>query len=219
MKTKQDDLAQLLAEGIKALGLTMNALAQSQLIEYVALLAKWNKAYNLTAVRDPREMLSRHLLDSLSIAPWVNGQRIADVGSGAGFPGIPLALYFPHKQFVLLDSVGKKTRFLKHVIQALPLSNVEVVQQRVETYQPAACFDNIVARAFSQMANVIQMSHHLCCPGGCFLLMKGVYPEEEIQSLPTQYQLVGAKPLSIPGLQAERHLVIVKERSQNNLAV
>ena len=180
---------------------------KQQITEYLALLNKWNAAYNLTAVRDPAEMFAKHVLDSLAIGPFLQGKNIVDVGSGAGLPGIPLALTYPELQFTLLDSNGKKTRFLTHVVHTLNIPNVQVVQARVEQFKPTHCFDTIVARAFSSLADFLQKTKHLCCADGRFLAMKGQYPAAELAAISSEFKVLASHELSITGLDATRHLI------------
>ncbi len=205
-----NDPARILAEGIKTLRLEIPADVQARLLDYVALLAKWNRAYNLTAVRQPAQMVVRHLLDSLAVLPYLHGARVLDVGSGAGLPGIPLALASPQRRFTLLDSNGKKARFLTQAVAELRLGNVDVVQCRVADFRPAQPFDSIVCRAFSGMAELIGQAAHLLAPDGRFLFMKGVYPEAEVAALPADWTIEAVRPLTIPGLDAERHLLVVR---------
>lgn len=202
----------LLADGLKQLGLTLDTETQAALRRYVDLLGRWNRTYNLTAVRDPVEMVTRHLLDSLAIAPFVRGPRVIDVGTGAGLPGIPLALAHPALAFVLLDANAKKTRFLVEVQGQLKLRNVEVVQARVEAYRPEQPFDTVLSRAFASIADMLKTAGHLCRPGGQLLAMKGTYPAEELAEMPAEYRLVRTEALRVPGLDAERHLVIITPR-------
>jgi 16S rRNA (guanine527-N7)-methyltransferase len=183
--------------------------AQQQLITYIEILSKWNKAYNLTSIRKPQDMITRHLFDSLSIAPTLQGTRILDVGTGAGLPGIPLAIRFPEREFVLLDSNGKKIRFLTHLLQILSLPNVKLVEARVEDFQ-APCFDSIVSRAFTTLSDMLMKTKHLCCKEGVFLAMKGVYPQVELDNLPAGFRLDSAHRLKVPGLVAERHIVLLR---------
>jgi 16S rRNA (guanine527-N7)-methyltransferase len=178
-----------------------------RLSAYLTLLERWNRAYNLTAVRDPAAMVVRHLLDSLSILPWLVGPRVLDVGSGAGLPGIPLAIVRPDHDFFLLDSNGKRTRFLIQVVADLQLKNVNVVRGRVEDYQPEAPFDCIVSRAFATLADMVVDAGRLCAPTGRLLAMKGVFPDDELARLPSGYAVVGVHRLRVPSLDAERHLV------------
>ncbi|WP_252177773.1 16S rRNA (guanine(527)-N(7))-methyltransferase RsmG [Endozoicomonas sp. 4G] len=192
------------------------SLADSQadlLTRYVELLAKWNKAYNLTAVRDPQEMVSRHILDSLSIAPFMEGDYLMDVGSGPGLPGIPMAILNPQKQFTLLDSNGKKTRFMTQAKTELGLGNVTVANCRVESFKSLQPFDVIMSRAFSSLADMVNGTHHLIKGGGKFLAMKGLYPEQELADLKQvkpEISLLESHALDVPGCEAQRHLVILK---------
>jgi 16S rRNA (guanine527-N7)-methyltransferase len=208
MSENSTHLLKALQAGLQALGLELPPGAQEKLIVYIELLAKWNQAYNLTAVRDPGQMIARHLLDSLAILPLVRGPRVLDIGSGAGLPGIPLALARPDLQFALLDSNAKKTRFVIQVVAELGLKNVEVVHSRVENYRPAAKFDTLIARAFAGIADMLGVSAPLCAPGGRWLAMKGVYPQQELAAIPPDYQ-VETRRLQVPGLDAERHVVII----------
>jgi 16S rRNA (guanine527-N7)-methyltransferase len=202
----QIDRSFLLATGLHELQLTLPAAEQVRLLDYVELLAKWNQAYNLTAVRDPVEMVTRHLLDSLAIAPFLCGGRVLDVGSGAGLPGIPLALTFPERQFVLLDSNGKKTRFMVQAVATLGLLNVEIVPARVEDYRPAEPFATVVSRAFASLTDFLRLTGQLCAPDGCWLAMKGEAPETELQALPPGLT-AQVRVLRVPGLDAQRCVV------------
>lgn len=201
-----------LAAGAAALGVVLDAHQQQQLLAYLGLLIKWNKAYNLTAVRDPDEMVSRHLLDSLSIVPFVRerGGRWLDVGSGGGMPGIPLAILFPERQFTTLDSNGKKTRFQTQVKLELGLNNLEVVHSRVEQLQPAQPFEGIVSRAFSALEDFVQWTRHLGDQHTCWLAMKGQYPREELAALPADFVVESEHALEVPGCQGQRHLLILR---------
>jgi len=194
--------------GLAKLGLDLPDPVRDGLIAYIELLAKWNKAYNLTAVRDPAVMVIRHLLDSLAVVPHFHARRTLDVGTGGGLPGIPLALVFPEREFVLLDSNSKKTRFLVQAKAALGLENVTVVHERVEAFQDDRLFDCIITRAFAPVADILTGSRHLLAPNGEFLAMKGVVPEEELAALPQGYHLIEVIPLRVPGLEQEqRHLL------------
>lgn len=198
---------QSILEGSQRLGIRLPEKAVERLAAYLALLERWNRAYNLTAVRDPGAMVVRHVLDSLSILPWLEGPRVLDVGSGAGLPGIPLAIVRPEHEFCLLDSNGKRTRFLTQVAIELRLSNVGVVRGRVEEYRPETLFNSVVSRAFSTLADMATDAGRLCGPGGRLLAMKGVFPDDELARLPPGYAVVGVYPLHVPRLEAERHLV------------
>lgn len=179
----------------------------TRLARFLSLLERWNHAYNLTAVRDPEAMVVRHVLDSLSILPWLEGPRVLDVGSGAGLPGIPLAIVRPDCEFVLLDSNGKRTRFMNQVVAELRLANVSVVRSRIGDYQPAILMNSVVSRAFATLAEMVAEAGRLCAPEGRLLAMKGVFPDDELARLPPGYCVVGVYPLRVPDLDAERHLV------------
>lgn len=203
--------ANLLKQGIKQLALSITEQQQALLLGYLELLAKWNKAYNLTAVRDINEMVSRHLLDSLSIVPYIKGNYWLDVGSGGGMPGIPLAIIFPDTEFTLLDSNGKKTRFLTQVALQLKLTNVNVVNQRVESFHVKQPFTGIVSRAFSSLVEFINLTKHLAGEETEWLAMKGVYPEQELQSLPAEFKVEADYQLTVPNCEGQRHLLIIKQ--------
>jgi len=202
------ELRERLDAGLEKLGLELPAGVRNGLIDYVELLAKWNKAYNLTAVRDPQEMVTRHLLDSLAVVPHLRGKHIIDVGTGGGLPGIPLALVFSEREFVLLDSNSKKTRFLVQAKAALGLDNVTVIHSRVEAYQADRQFDTVITRAFASVADILTGSRHLLTPQGEFLAMKGAVPDEELSELPQGFHLIEVIALRVPGLEQEqRHLL------------
>jgi 16S rRNA (guanine527-N7)-methyltransferase len=202
------ELRARLDAGLARLGLELPEGVRDGLIAYVELLAKWNKAYNLTSVREPLEMVTRHLLDSLAVVPHLHGEHIIDVGTGGGLPGIPLALVFPERQFVLLDSNSKKTRFLVQAKATLGLENVAVVHSRVEAYRPERPFDAVITRAFASVADILTGSRHLLIPKGEFLAMKGAVPEAELSELPQGFHLIEVIVLKVPGLEREqRHLL------------
>lgn len=202
------DLRDKLDSGLVKLGLDLPEAVRERLIAYVELLAKWNKAINLTAVRDPAEMVTRHLLDSLAVVPHFHGQRTIDVGTGGGLPGIPLAIVYPEREFVLLDSNSKKTRFLVQARATLGLQNVTVVHERVEAFRDDDGFDCIITRAFAPVADILTGSRHLLTPNGEFLAMKGAVPEEELAALPQGFHLLEVIALKVPGLEQEqRHLL------------
>jgi 16S rRNA (guanine527-N7)-methyltransferase len=204
--------AEELAQGALELGVELSPQQQEQLLAYLALLIKWNKAYNLTAVRDPDEMVSRHLLDSLSVVPFVveAGNNWLDVGSGGGMPGVPLAILFPERQFTLLDSNGKKTRFLTQVKLELKLSNLQVIHSRVEEFTPSVPFSGICSRAFSSLEDFSNWTRHLGDANSQWLAMKGVHPDDELQALPADFRLSSSHVLKVPGCQGQRHLLILR---------
>jgi 16S rRNA (guanine527-N7)-methyltransferase len=174
-------------------------------------LNDWNQRMNLTAIRDPEQQLTKHLLDSLSIQPFLSGgprgARIADIGTGAGFPGLPLALVNPRRQFMLIDSVNKKLKFVEHAAQAMGLTNVQVLHTRAQDYQPEPRFDVVVSRAVGSIENFVKWCGHLCAGGGRLLAMKGRYPEEELKAIPNGWKDAGIHVLTVPGLDEQRHLV------------
>lgn len=184
--------------------LSLSETAVIQLISFLEILQKWNRAYNLTAIADFQKMISYHLMDSLSIAPYIKGDHIVDIGSGAGLPGIPLAIFFPKKQFVLIDSVGKKTRFMGHVVRTLQLNNIEIVQSRAEEYSTETRFDTMVARAVGSLDDLITISRHLLHAQGRLLAMKSTVAAE---TLPNHARVI---TLTVPGITSPRSLVIVE---------
>lgn len=183
------------------------------LFHYLELLHKWNKAYNLTAIRSPLEMISKHVMDSLAILPWIHGQRIIDVGTGPGLPGIPLALANPDYHVTLLDSNGKKTRFLTEVKRTLGLDNIEIVESRVENYRPSAGFDTVVSRAFSSLSQMITWTSHLVAQQGIWLAMKGIYPEEELKSLSRPWQV---EEYEVPLCPGKRCCILIKNNNNQD---
>ena len=180
---------------------------------YVGLLDKWNKAYNLTSVRDPNEMLVRHILDSIIVAPYLQGSRFIDVGTGPGLPGIPLAIVCPESHFTLLDSLGKRVRFLRQVQHELKLDNVTPVQSRVEAFPAEPPFDGVISRAFASLNDMVSWCHHLPAANGHLYALKGLAQKEEMESLPEGYDIVEVIELHVPRLEGERHLVVIKPKS------
>lgn len=201
---------QQLKAGIAALGLALPDGAAAKLLAYLALLDKWNRVYNLTAVRDAERMVSHHLLDSLAAVPFFKGEKVLDVGSGGGLPGIPLAIARPDLQVTLIDSIAKKTAFLLQAKAELGLANLDVVTSRVEDYQPATGFDAITSRAFSDLREFVTLTRHLLNPGGRWLAMKGLYPHEEVAVLPAGVKVSADHALGVPGLDATRHLIVLE---------
>jgi len=202
-----DKLENLLRSGAEAQSINLTDEQITLLLNYLQLLHKWNKAYNLTAIRNPEQMLPLHLLDSLSIIPFVQGEDILDVGTGPGLPGIPLAIFYPERKFTLMDSNGKKTRFLFQVKNELGLNNVAEIQSRVEAYQPEQSFDAITSRAFTSLSDMVEKTSHLLKKNGRFYAMKGQYPHQELRELPKHYNVVASHPLQVPSVNGERHLI------------
>lgn len=209
----------LLTKGLRQLGLTLTELQQQLLLDYVGLLHKWNRAYNLTAVREPQAMVERHLLDSLSVVAYVEGQQIADVGTGPGLPGIVLAIVYPDKQFTLMDSNGKKTRFLQQAKLELGLANIEIYNGRVEAFDSQKQFDTVISRAFASLNDMLIWTRSLCRADGVFLAMKGVYPEQELTEMPEGFELVEAHRLQVPSCNGERHLMVLRDSSATHVGV
>ena len=186
---------------------------REQLVGYVAMLDKWNKAYNLTSVRDPQEMLVKHIMDSIIVSTHLQGERFIDVGTSPGLPGVPLAIMNPGKQFFLLDSLGKRIRFIKQVLHELKIENVTPIQSRVEEYQPEDKFDGVLSRAFASITDMVEWCHHLPkAKTGCFLALKGQLPQSEIEQLPGWCSVTDIKALKVPQLEGERHLVILSRK-------
>ena len=202
---------QQLAEGMKVLGIDLPADVQERLLAYAAFLEKWNRTYSLTALRDPKLAVSHHLLDSLAIMPYVNASTLLDVGSGGGQPGIPLAIARPELAVTLLDSNSKKTAFLQQAVIELGLKNVQVVTARVEEFKPAAPFAAITSRAFAELADFVGLTRHLLAPGGEWLAMKGLRPVAEMNKLPAGVSVTAVHRLLVPGVDGERHLVVMRE--------
>jgi 16S rRNA (guanine527-N7)-methyltransferase len=198
--------------GLKSLGMTLDDRERDQLLQYIALLDKWNKVYNLTAVREPERMIGLHILDSLSVLPHIGDRsNIIDVGTGGGLPGIPLAITNPALRVTMLDTIAKKTTFVRHAIGELGLKNAEVVTGRVESYQPAIKFDCVISRAFAELRDFVDGAGHLCAAGGAMLAMKGVYPHDEISRLPDGFVAKQVIALKVPGVEGQRHLVVIQK--------
>ena len=202
MKAKLDRL-------LNQANLQLTEKQQQQLLDFVRLLDKWNKAYNLTSVRDPQEMLVKHILDSIVVSPYLQGNRFIDVGTGPGLPGLPLAIVNPQKQFVLLDSLGKRISFIRNAIRELGLTNIEPVLSRVEDYHPDHQFDGVLSRAFASLKDMTDWCHHLPKSDGLFYALKGLYHEEEVKELNPQFKVKNVIKLEVPELTGERHLVIL----------
>lgn len=191
-------------------GISLTDHQKNQLVAYVDMLHKWNKAYNLTSVRDPNDMLVRHILDSIVVAPSLQGERFIDVGTGPGLPGIPLSIVRPDAHFTLLDSLGKRVRFLRQVQHELGLTNITPVQSRVEEFPAEPPFDGVISRAFASLTDMVSWCHHLPGGAGRFYALKGQLPEDEIAQLPAAFSVESVVELRVPQLEGERHLVIIK---------
>lgn len=199
-------LSRLLADA----GISLTDHQKNQLIAYVDMLHKWNKAYNLTSVRDPNEMLIRHILDSIVVAPRLHGQRFIDVGTGPGLPGVPLSIVRPESHFTLLDSLGKRIRFLRQVQHELKLENITPVQSRVEEFPAEPPFDGVISRAFASLTDMVSWCKHLPAENGRFYALKGQRPDDEISQLPTEFSVENIVELRVPHLEGERHLVTIR---------
>ena len=194
-------------------GISLSDQQKHQLVSYVGMLDKWNKAYNLTSVRDPQQMLIRHIMDSIVVAPYLEGQKFIDVGTGPGLPGIPLSIVCPQAHFTLLDSLGKRVRFLRQVQHELKLENITPVQSRVEAFTDEPRFDGVISRAFASLQDMVNWCHHLPAEGqGRFYALKGQVPDEELSALPEHLTLESVISLQVPDLEGERHLVILKQQ-------
>lgn len=214
MTAPSEELTSQIARGAERMGIRLSQEELMKLGEYLALFIKWNKAYNLSAIRDPKQMVPLHLLDSLVIHPYVSDfRRIIDVGTGPGLPGIVLAIMNPDKAFTLLDSNGKKTRFLFQAKTSLKLNNVTIINDRVEAFQPETGFDAVVSRAFASLEDMTGWCRHLLAPQGFFLAMKGQFPEEELSAIGDQYELAETSRLDVPDVDGERHLLAIRPRS------
>lgn len=207
---KQGELERLLERGIAELGLELSPGVSGKLLGHLALLEKWNRVHNLTSVRDADRAVSVHLLDSLAVVPYISGPRLLDAGSGAGFPGLPVALARPELQVDLLDSNHKKCAFLRQAVAEAGARNAKVVCDRVEAYRPASPYDSILTRALADLAEIVALTKHLLAPGGVIAAMKGVHPFEEIERIPSGFRVRQVHALTVPGLAAERHLVLVE---------
>lgn len=204
--------AALLDRGLAELGFDLSPEARNKLLAFAVLLGKWNRVYNLTAIRSPEQAVTHHLLDSLSVLPHLDGiARLADIGSGGGLPGIVLAIARPELQITSIETVGKKASFQQQAKIELGLANFAPIHARVEDVVPDAPFDAVISRAFSDMADFVRLTRHLLAPGGRFLAMKGVYPRDELASLPDDVRVVETHSLTVPGLDAERHLIILEQ--------
>lgn len=197
---------------MQGLGLTCSEEIKRQLITFIDLLEKWNRVYNLTAIRDKEKMVTHHILDSLSVMPFLRGGEVLDVGSGAGLPGVPLALASPERQFVLIDSNAKKTRFIQQAIVELGIKNLTVETVRIEDFHPAKKFDTVLSRAFSSVSQMLLKAGALCKSQGVVIAMKGEYPDIELEDIPRGYSVKAVLPLTVPMLDAQRHIVLIVPR-------
>jgi len=210
----EQELHDILALGLKDQSLKLSEQQQTKLVEFVLLINKWNKAYNLTSVREPQQMMVKHILDSLAIYPYLaqhNAKRIIDVGTGPGLPGMPLAIAFPDISFTLLDSLGKRVRFMTQCVHTLKLPNVTPVQSRVEEHIPAQPYDIVLSRAFASLKDMLHWCQHLVDSEGLFLALKGQFPQDELKEVSDYYQVIKTESLTVPNLVGERHLVWIKK--------
>lgn len=206
-----DDTAELLATGAGILGLTLDETTRDKLLRHCELLRHWNRRLNLTAITDPAAVVVNHLLDSLAVIPRVRGERILDIGSGGGFPGLPLAVTLPRCHVQMLDSRGKRVEFLRHVIATLAVTNADVIKCRVEDYRPVEKFDTLVCRAFASLSDILRLTSSLQHPGTTLLAMKGRSVHEEVEALPVEWRgRVEVAPINVPMLDAERHIAIIR---------
>lgn len=212
MTNLEQQLAEKLNSLLKQTALLITDQQKQQLIDLVKLLNKWNKAYNLTSVRDPQEMLVKHILDSIVVSPYLQGERFIDVGTGPGLPGLPLAIVQPDKHFVLLDSLGKRISFIRNAMRELGLSNVEPVLSRVEDYMPDQQFDGVLSRAFASLKDMTEWCQHLLHKSGFFYALKGQYHQQEVQELSNLFVIQQVIELQVPELIGERHLVLIAHK-------
>jgi 16S rRNA (guanine527-N7)-methyltransferase len=203
----RDAEREIIVSGAKQLGIELSAASAEKLLCLVDELERGNAQFNLTAIRDRPGMLRKHVLDSLSLQPYLRGDRLADVGTGAGFPGLALAIVNPQRRFTLIEATGKKARFVEQTIENLGCDNAQVVHSRAETYRPFELFDTVMARALSSLADFVAYAGHLCAADGRLLAMKGKRPDDEISALPKSFRVLAVHRLTIPGLTDERHLV------------
>lgn len=196
---------------LKSTALSVSDQQKDQLVKLVVLLDKWNKAYNLTSVRDPKEMLVKHIMDSLVVSPYLQGERFIDVGTGPGLPGLPLAIINPDKTFVLLDSLGKRISFIRNALRELGITNVIPVLSRVEDYQPEELFDGVLSRAFASLKDMTDWCQHLVDENGIFYALKGQYHQEEVEQLSDDFVIKNVINLTVPELIGERNLVLLNK--------
>lgn len=209
----EKELLVVLQTCLKNCELDVSAAQQIQLIRYVLLMHKWNKAYNLTSVREPQDMVIKHIVDSIVVAPFLDETTYIDVGTGPGLPGIPLAIMCPNKHFILLDSLGKRVRFMKQVAYELKIDNIQPIQSRVEDYTPQVKIDGVLSRAFASLKDMLHWCQHLVDSHGVFLALKGQLPTDELNGLPSQFRLQETIKLDVPGLEGERHIIKITKQS------
>ena len=209
----ENELLGVLKSSLKNCELVVTEEQQQQLIRFVLMMHKWNKAYNLTSVREPQQMVLKHIVDSIVVAPFLDKVNYIDVGTGPGLPGIPLAIMCPNKQFILLDSLGKRVRFMKQVAYELKIDNIQPVQSRVEDFVPSIEIDGVLSRAFASLKDMLHWCQHLVDSHGVFLALKGQLPTEELEQLPSGFILQETIKLDVPGLEGERHIVKIKKQS------
>ena len=211
MSFDRQRLSIILRDGIDAMSLVLSEEQQNLLLDYVERIHKWNKAFNLTSVRDPEQMMVKHILDSLAVAPFLTDQRYIDVGTGPGLPGIPLAIACPDKHFTLLDSLGKRVRFMKQCAYEMKLVNIEPIQSRVEEHVPAQYYDAVLSRAFASLKDMLHWCEHLVDSDGKFLALKGQFPQSEIDEVSSHFRVDTITALEVPDLVGERHLVTIRK--------
>ncbi|MGQ0430718.1 MAG: 16S rRNA (guanine(527)-N(7))-methyltransferase RsmG [Gammaproteobacteria bacterium] len=204
---KGDALRARLVAGAQQMDIELDVAQAAALISLTVELREWNKRVNLTAITEPRDMVDKHLLDSLSVQPHLHGRHIADIGTGAGFPGLPLAIVNPRRSFTLIEATGKKCLFVRHAVETLGIQNVEVVQARAEAWKPKALFDCVIARALGKLLDFVRVAGHLCARDGRMLAMKGRHPTAEMHALPAGWRVLALHDLRVPGLAAERCVV------------
>lgn len=209
----ENELLSVLQDNLKNYELIVTEPQQRQLIRFVLMINKWNKTYNLTSIRDPREMVFKHIIDSIVVAPFLDKIHYIDVGTGPGLPGIPLAIMCPTKQFILLDSLGKRVRFMKQVAYELKIDNIQPVQSRVEEFVASVKIDGVLSRAFASLKDMLHWCQHLVDSHGVFLALKGQVPTKELEELPLGFALQETIKLDVPGLEGERHIVKIKKIS------
>lgn len=203
---------QILQQGLQELNITTDENKTNQLLSFILLIEKWNKTYNLTAVRKREDAVRLHLLDSLTVLPFIQGNRVADIGTGAGLPGIPLAIFLPNTEFVLIDSNAKKTRFVQQTLLELNLKNIKVIHSRVENLKTETLFSTIIMRAFASLPDIISLTSHLLDASGILLAMKGQEPNEELVKMTEKYSVI---PVNVPGVEAERCLIQIQGMTRN----